>query len=214
MGRLAQTLGVRQSTPAHSEPERETSTMITEIGALVAIIKGLTDIAKAGPDLFGKRKKEVGDAVANLKGRIGGLAAQLRETVVLLKTIPAWQSECEQIIYTPASSRDDEMLRAASNLDKLIVHSRYDSFSDAFYRTKFDELPGLGKPMAEFRDLLERLEEQLKFVRPTNDVRALKQEWDPLMLRLRDLFGKSEELRRLANELHGQLISELEAAGK
>jgi len=188
--------------------------MITEIGALVAIVKGLTDIAKAGPDLFGKRKKETGDAVTNLKGRIGGLAAQLRETVVLLKTIPAWQSECEQILYAPAKSGDDEMLRAAANLNRIIVHSRYDSFSDAFYKTKFDELPGLGEPMASFRDLLERLEEQVKFVRPANDARAFKKEWDPLMLRLRDLFAKAEELRRQANELHGQLISELEAAGK
>ena len=188
--------------------------MITEIGALVAIIKGLTDIAKAGPDLFGKRKKETIAAVASLKGRIGGLSAQLRETVVLLKTIPAWQSECEQILYAPARNSDDETLRAAANLDRLIVHSRYDSFSDAFYKTKFDELPGLGEPMASFRELLERLEEQLKFVRPTNDARALKKEWEPLMLRLKDLFAKAEELRRQANELHGQLISELEAAGR
>ena len=177
-------------------------TGITEIGALVAIVKALTDIAKAGPDLFGKRKKEAASAIATLKGRIGGLAAQLHETVVLLKTIPSWLADCDQILPLSPKAEDHFLQRAVNDLNQLIYDSRWDSFSDAFYKTEFDELPGIGGPMTAFRDFLERLEDQLKHVRPEGDLRAMRKEWESLMLRLRDLRAKAEDLRMVANALH------------
>lgn len=63
--------------------------MITEIGTLVSIVKGLSDIAKTGGKLFGKHKKGTAEAVERLQGRVAGIAEQLYETVALLKTIPA-----------------------------------------------------------------------------------------------------------------------------
>ncbi|HEY7182345.1 MAG TPA: hypothetical protein VIC84_13040 [Blastocatellia bacterium] len=187
--------------------------MITEIGTLVAIVKGLADVAKTGTDLFGKRKQDTLDRVDQLKGRVAGIAEQLYETVSLLKTIPAWLRQCEDVLFRPDNLSADAIQQQHILLHRLISDSRYDSFSDAFYRTKYDALPGLEKPMVTFRDLLERFEKDHSQMRFDVELRPLRTDWAKLKGRLRDLRDQAESIRRTANELHGRLIDELKQSG-
>lgn len=187
--------------------------MITEIGALVSIVKGLTEVAKTGSDLFGKRRKETVDAVAKLKERVAGVAAQLFQTVALLKTVPAWLRQCDDLLFQPENLSADGIQQQHVQLARLISESRYDYFSDAFYRTKYDALPGMSEPMDEFRKLLERLESDHNKIRFDITLPALQKDWSALRIRLRDLRKQAEVIRHHANELHGRLIDELERAG-
>jgi len=187
--------------------------MITEIGALVGIIKGLADIAKDGGDWLRKPKKENVEAVERLQERVAGIAAQLYQTVALLKTIPAWLRQCDDLLFQPEALPAEEIQRQHTLLHRLISESRYDYCSDAFYRTKYDALPGLTKPMEQFRELLERLEVDHGKIRFDVELQALHKDWFALRTRLRDLKNQAEEIRLRANELHGSLINELESAG-
>ncbi len=106
-----------------------------------------------------------------------------------------------------------QVQRQHTLLHRLISESRYDYFSDAFYRTKYDALPGLSKPMEQFRELLERLEVDHNKIRFDVELQALHKDWFALRTRLRDLKNQAEAIRLRANELHGSLIDELERAG-
>ncbi len=187
--------------------------MITEIGALVSIVKGLADIAKTGGDFFGKPKKETAKEINRLQGRVAGIAEQLYESVALLKTIPAWLRQAEEVIFQPDDLPIEAIQQHHTRLHRLISDSRYDSFSDAFYRTKYDTLPGLEKPMVSFRELLERLNDEHSKMRFDVPPQALQIDWSKLKSRLRDLYDEAENIRRTANELHGRLIDELKESG-
>lgn len=183
--------------------------MITEIGALVSIVNGLTDIAKSGADLFGKRKK----AVTALKARVAGLAAQLSETATLMTYVPTWVRQCDQILAPRADLPADEIQKQNGQLYTLISESRYDYFSGAIYRTTYDTLPGMSDPMDEFRKLLERLETSNNEIRFDVALPALQKDWATVQIRLRDLRRQAEAIKEHANELHGRLINELKQAG-
>jgi hypothetical protein len=71
--------------------------MLTEVGLLVSIVKGLVDVAKGGTDLFGKRQKATAEAVDQLKDRIAGLAEQLQQSVALSKMLPIWLKDHAEV---------------------------------------------------------------------------------------------------------------------
>ena len=187
--------------------------MLTEIGALVSIVKGLFDVAKTGTDLFGAKKKKTVQALETLQARISGLAEQLYETVSLLKTIPVWLRQCGQILGQSIELSADQIKQQQTLLTQLISDSRYDSFSDAFYVTKYDALPGLAKPMSSFRELLERLDDDHRKLRYDVPLQALRTDWATLKARLLDLRNQAEGVMNVSNELHGKLIAELKEAG-
>lgn len=58
--------------------------MITEIGALVGIIKTLLDATKTGFDLLGKKPAAI-ESVKKTQERLAGIADQLFQSVALLK---------------------------------------------------------------------------------------------------------------------------------
>ena len=186
--------------------------LIPELGALIAIVKGLLDIAKSGRDLTGNKAKATGESVEKLKDRLAGLADQLESCVMLGKTIPIWLRTCFDIEADVTARSDEEVGRLRLSLIQLISDSRYDSFSAAFYRTSFARLPGVDSSIQSFRRDLEKLGEQCEYVRPKGDVGAWRKEWPALLQNLSYLRREAESLLQQADEVHGSLIGELKQA--
>ncbi len=188
------------------------TTLIPELGALVAIVKGLLDIAKSGRDFTGSKAKATGDTVERLKDRMAGLADQLFACVMLVKTIPIWLRNCADIEVQVDTLTDEEVRRLQIALTRLISDSRYDSFSAAFYRTSFARLPGVDSSIQSFRRDLEKLGEQCEYVRPNGDIGAWRKEWPALLQNLSYLRREAVSLLQQADEVHGALIGELKQA--
>ena len=90
--------------------------LIPELGALIAIVKGLLDIAKSGRDLTGNKAKATGESVEKLKDRLAGLADQLESCVMLGKTIPIWLRTCFDIEADVTARSDEDVGRLRLSL--------------------------------------------------------------------------------------------------
>ena len=187
--------------------------MLTEIGALVSIVKGLVDIAKSGTGLFGSGKKPTPEAVDQLKQRVAGLAEQLRQSVALSKMLPVWLKEHSRFdLFTDALS-DDQVRVLDSGLKALISDSIRDHFSSVFFRTSFACLPGIEPAIKSFRERLLVLEQQLNGV-PPGDAQAWRYAWPVLKVRLHDMRIEAVKIENMADEVHSSLVTELAEAGR
>jgi hypothetical protein len=116
--------------------------MITEIGALVSIIKSLLDASKTGWELFGNAsRKAAAESIKKTQERLAGIADQLFQSVALSKMLPIWLKEHAAVdLYTETLSDDDVKL-LDSRLRQLISDSIHDHFSGTFFQTSFAVLP-------------------------------------------------------------------------
>jgi len=183
--------------------------MITEIGALVAIVKGLLDAAKAGRELFaGSSKKATVEAVKQTQARLAGIADQLFQSVALSKMLPIWLKDHATVnLYTEALT-DDEVKLLESNLRQLISDSIHDHFSGTFFGTSFAVLPGVEAGIKDFRGRLLALEGQLNGI-PPGDATAWRRAWSIVKVRMHDLRVEAEKLDNLADQVHASLVQEL-----
>ncbi|KWK74153.1 hypothetical protein WM15_32385 [Burkholderia ubonensis] len=148
-----------------------------------------------------------------LKARVAGLAAQLNETATLITYVPTWVRQCDQILYPRVdSSAVDKIQRQMEQLTMLISESRFDYFSGAIFKTKYDFLPGVSEAMDKFRNLLDDVQESQSKVRWDVELPALQKDWSIVEIRLHDLRNEADKIRICANELHGRLIEELRQA--
>ena len=150
--------------------------MLTEVGLLVSIVKGLVDMAKTGTDLFGKRQKATAGAVAQLKERIAGLAEQLHQSVALSKMLPIWLKDHADVDLFTDDLSDDDVRLLDSNLRRLIHDSIHDHFSGTFFRTSFACLPGVEAGIKGFRERLLALEQQINGILP-GDTTIWRRTW-------------------------------------
>ena len=186
--------------------------MLTEIGALVTIVKSLLDATKTGTDLFG-RKKPIDPNLSNLKLRIEGIAEQLQQSVALSRMLPIWLKDHAEVDLFQGSLGEDEIRLLDTKLRNLIADSVHDHFSGTFFHTSFRELPGIGTAIQDFRDKLITLEKQLNFI-PPGDIAAWRLSWPVLKIRMHDLRMAAVTINNLADEIHKQLIDELKAAAR
>ena len=187
--------------------------MLTEIGVLVGIIKGLVDVTKTGTDLFGKRQKATVESVSQLRERIAGLAEQLHQSIALSKMLPIWlKDQAEVDLFTDKLSNDDVRL-LDSKLRQLISDSIHDHFSGTFFRTSFVCLPGVESGIETFRERLLALEQQINGIVP-GDATAWRRTWPILKLRMHDLRVEAVKINNLADKVHNELVQELRAAAK
>lgn len=185
--------------------------MLTEIGALVAIVKGLVDITKGGADLFGKRHKATGETIVQLKERIEGIAEQLHRSVVLSRMLPIWLKDHARVdLYTDKLTAADVKLLDAE-LRQLIFDSINDHFAGTLFGTSFACLPEVEQSMKEFGDRLRALEQQLNGI-PPGDADAWKRTWPVVKVRMHDLRVEALRLSHLADKVHTDLINELRDA--
>jgi hypothetical protein len=185
--------------------------MLTEVGLLVTIVKGLVDVAKGGADLFGKRQKATAQAVAQLKERIAGLAEQLHQSVALSKMLPIWLKDHAEVDLFTDKLSDDDVRLLDSNLRRLIHDSVHDHFSGTFFRTSFNCLPGIEAAIKAFRERLLALEQQINGILP-GDATMWKRTWPILKLRMHDLRIEAIKVNNLADEVHSTLVQELRSA--
>ena len=189
--------------------------MITEIGALVGILKSLIDAAKSGRELFSasSSKKSTAEALKKTQDRLAGIADQLFQSVALSKMLPIWLKEHATFdLYTDALT-DDEVKLLDSRLRQLISDSIHDHFSGTFFRTSFAVLPGVEVGIKGFRDRLLALETQLNGI-PPGDATSWRRAWPAVKVRMHDLRLEAVKLDNLADEVHASLVRELkDAAG-
>ena len=185
--------------------------MLTEVGLLVTIVKGLVDVAKGGADIFGKRQKATVEAVVQLKGRIAGLAEQLQQSVALSKMLPIWLKDHAEVDLFTDKLSDDDVRLLDSKLRRLIHDSIHDHFSGTFFRTNFNCLPGVEAAIKSFRERLLALEQQINGILP-GDAPMWKRTWPILKLRMHDLRIEAVKVNNLADEVHSTLVQELRNA--
>jgi hypothetical protein len=186
--------------------------MITEIGALVGIVKSLLDAVKTGWELFGSAsKKAAAESIKKTQERLDGIADQLFQSVALSKMLPVWLKEHAAVdLYTDTLS-DDEVKLLDSRLRELIRDSIHDHFSGTFFRTSFAVLPGVEAGIKEFRDRLLALETQLNGI-PPGDATSWRRAWPVVKVRMHDLRLEAVKLDNLADEVHASLVRELRDA--
>ena len=184
--------------------------MLTEIGALVVIVKNLLDGTKTGLDLFGRRA----DAQKNVKAlqdRVCGIAEQLDRCVALSKMLPIWLKDHSEVDLFTDKLSDDEVRLLDTKLRSLISDSIHDHFSGVFFRTSFAVLPGMEPAMNGFQQRLLALEQQLNGV-PPGDAISWRRSWAVIKVRMHDLRVEAVKIDNLAEQIHTQLIVELRDA--
>src|SRR5437867_4238394 len=186
--------------------------MITEIGALVGIVKTLLEAGKTGWELFGgASKKSTAESVKKTQERLAGIADQLFQSMALSKMLPIWLKEHATVdLYTEDLS-DDEVKLLDSRLRQLISDSIHDHFSGTFFRTIFAVLPGVEAGIKTFRDKLLALETQLNGI-PPGDATSWRRAWPIVKMRMQDLRLEAVKLDNVADEVHASLVRELRDA--
>lgn len=181
--------------------------MITEIGALVGIIKTLLDATKTGFDLLGKKPAAV-ESVKKTQERLAGIADQLFQSVALLKMLPVWLNQSSDIDFYAKTLTEDDVKLLDSKLRRLIKESNHDYFSATFFQTSFAVLPGVNEGITQFRARLLALEQDLKGI-TRGDAIAWRRKWPELKIRLNDLQNEAQKLENLADDIHSKLVTEL-----
>lgn len=185
--------------------------MLTEVGALVGVVKGLFDLTKSGMDLFGRRGEAARVPIQKLQERMSGLAEQLERSVMLSKMLPIWLKEHASVdLYEDKLSNEDVRL-LDSRLRSLISDSIHDHFSGVFFRTSFAVLPGVDSAMKAFQSSLTALEQQLNGI-PPGDAVSWRRAWPLIKLRMNDLRIEAVKIDNLAEHVHAQLITEIRDA--
>jgi hypothetical protein len=186
--------------------------MITEIGALVGIVKSSLEAGKTGWELFGgASKRSAAEGVKKTQQRLAGIADQLFQSVALSKMLPIWLKEQAAVDpYTEALS-DDEVKLLDSRLRQLISDSIHDHFSATFFRTSFAVLPGVDAGIKDFRDRLLALETQLNGI-PPGDATSWRRAWPIVKVRMHDLRVEAVKLDNMADDVHASLVRELRDA--
>jgi hypothetical protein len=189
--------------------------MITEIGALVGILKGLLESTKTGLDLLGgaSKKKKAAEDVKKTQERLAGIAEQLYQSVALSKMLPIWLKEHSKYDLFENTLSNDEVRLLDGGLRGLILDSIHDHFSGTFFHTSFAALPGVEALINEFRNRLTALENQLNGI-PPGDATAWRRTWPVLKVRMHDLRIEALKLNNLADTLHSKLIVELREAAQ
>lgn len=188
--------------------------MITEIGALVGILKVLLEAAKTGRELFGgATKKATAEAVKKTQERLAGIADQLYQSLALSKMLPIWLNEHATVnLYTDKLTTVQVKL-LDQRLRQLISDSIHDHFSGVFFGTSFAVLPGVEAGIEDFRDRLKALEVQLNGI-PAGDAVAWRRAWPTVKTRMQDLRREAEKLDTLSEAVQASLVHELREAAK
>jgi hypothetical protein len=188
--------------------------MITEIGALVTIMKTLLEATKSGMELFGGgARKRTAESVKKTQERLEGVAEQLFQSVALSKMLPIWLREHAEVdLYTDTLS-DENVKLLDSRLRRLIDDSIHDHFSGTFFRTSFAVLPDVEAGILAFRERLLALEKQLDGI-PPGDATSWRRAWPILKVRMDDLRKEAVKLDNLADDLHAKLVTELRETAK
>ena len=84
-----------------------------------------------------------------------------------------------------------------------------DHFSATFFDASFDQLPDVPLRVEIFRDRIRTLDRTISTVQPGN-LASLQALWPQITTQFNDTRNAAHEIQRLAEDIHGQLIRELE----
>ena len=188
--------------------------MITEVGALVSIIKNLLDSTKTGRELWGVGNKKLTiDSITKTQGRLSGISEQMFQSMALYKMMPIWLKEHAQFDLFDNTLSNEDVTKLDTKLRGLIFDSNHDHFKATFFHTSFSVLPGVDDGIKQFGDKLKALEDQLNGI-PAGDATSWRRTWPILKMRMHDLRVEAVNLMVRVDEIQTALIMELrDAAG-
>ncbi|HEV7879091.1 hypothetical protein [Bradyrhizobium sp.] len=186
--------------------------MITEIGALVSILKNLLDVGKASSGLFKRNSGEQEKAIAKLRERFEGLAEQLQRCMQLDRLIPVWEKRLEFFEPYLLKGRIEigEATHLESELRDLIRGAATDFFSGAFFYTQYDIVPEVHAAITELRSVIEKIDHEITHIPAT----GWSAHWPQLAGRLRDLKNATYKVERALESSLAALFKELHDAAK
>jgi hypothetical protein len=193
-------------------PKRKDRIMITEIGALVSIIKNLIDVTKAGSSFLNRSSQNQEQAISKLQGRMEGLVEQLSRCMQLDRLIPVWERRLDE--FRPFVQRTTieagEAQRIEHDLRDLIKGAAKDYFSGAFFYTEYEIIPGVHAAITEFRTVIENIDHEISHIPPN----AWRSHWPQLAGRLRDLQNATAKVERSLEDNLAKLFKELRDASR
>jgi hypothetical protein len=189
-----------------------------EIGSLIGISKSFLETFALLKKLVGESKyndteklmNEMREKVDKFQGRLEGLAIQLEQTEKLTRMVPAWEAYANQLqVWKDVPNLPDpEAQQIHVALRQLIDSSIRDQFSGTFFRTDFDDLPGMKSLIDIFRSSANNIDRTCSGI-PAGNLQAFRALWSSISTDFNNLKNAAYEVRRRAEDLHGDLISEL-----
>lgn len=192
---------------------------IAAAGALVLLAKNLVDTIKGLGDVLRAsrrnerevaRFKDLLTQVDKYNHRLGDLARQLEQSERLTRQVPAWLEVANRMPLWQTSDQLEmrDIKKLDEELRQFVFDSVQDHFSATFFHTDFSALPDVVTELKIFRSFLTEFDKTLSAV-PRGNVEAFRSLWSSLATQFTSLTNKAWELRRLAEELQGQLVREL-----
>jgi hypothetical protein len=194
---------------------------VLDVGSLVGISKTFLDSFSLLKEVLATRKSgaeqaaerallAMKDKINEFQSRLEGLAIQLEQSERLTRQIPAWEAYANQIpIGVDLSTvSDPEAQKIHSALRQLIDSSIRDQFSGTFFRTDFDDLPDMRRRLDIFRVNLTNLDRTISTI-PGGNAQVFRALWPNILVEFNNLRNSGYDVRRHAEEIHGDLINEL-----
>jgi len=152
-------------------------------------------------------------ALSQYQGRMRVLADQLRQAESLTRMVPAWLEVANLLpVWRSASDLSQEdSRRLDGDLRRLVNDSLRDHFSGTFFRTEFGKLPGIPPKIDILRDRLTTLDRTVSSIPPGN-VEGFRALWPAVTTHFNDCRNAANEVLRLAEDIQGDLIKELDEA--
>jgi hypothetical protein len=153
---------------------------------------------------------EMRNRIDQFQRRLEGLAIQLDQSERLTRMIPSWEAYANQIPVWKQFSEFSEVeaQQIHVSLRDLINNSIRDQFSSTFFRTSFDKLPGMDSKLVIFRANLNNLDRTVSTI-PAGNFEAFKALWSQIVSEFNNLRNSGYDVRRHAEDIHGDLINEL-----
>lgn len=184
--------------------------MLTEIGSLVLLLRGLLEANKKGTELHVQPRAE---AIQRLQERLEGIAEQLEQSVLLSRLLPVWLKDFNAVDFLKDQLTGEDVHLLESRLRPLIHDSVRGPMAETFFRVPFSALPGIETAIASFRIEVRQLYQQLDAI-PPGDEAAWHRAWTSVRVRMTGLWKWATKLNNFADQLHSELTRELAEAAK
>jgi hypothetical protein len=121
---------------------------------------------------------ELREKVDRFQARLEGLAIQLEQTDRLTRMVPAWEAYANQLqVWKDVPNLPEaEAQQIHVALRQLIESSIRDQFSGTFFRTDFDDLPGIKSLIDIFRASANNVDRTCSGI-PAGNLQAFRALW-------------------------------------
>lgn len=186
--------------------------MITEIGALVKIVKDLVDASNGARGFLGSGKLDP-KLLSDLRRRISGLSDQIWACAQLGTQLPEWRRLLSEVDHRANKLNAADAAEVERRLDQIVHSARSDQFSGVFYSHIYKGMPKIEEKLSIFKAEIDSLY-ALVTNTPTGDAAAWSKQWPQLKTRLQQLHRTTSDVGLAQQATMADLIKELHNAGE